>query len=540
MITRSNEWKWSSRSLIKEIKSNLRQLFTFLKKDKDAFETALKSRLLNVCRCKTEADLCVGTECTANADCYVVSGDSDLVYQNVEKVLRPIPKRHHEFALYEKEDILDALDLPSAIHLLLCGIISDNDYSKNRWRHFVINFIHLLHETHYFTMPVYKYDVTMTCTGCSGAVTRVLSKLEGVNKFDVSLENQKVTVESETLSEDAVKAFAEWTQQQVKAREEFNKRVYGSKKEEGDEKVTEDKIPPVYVVFLGHSMGGLVAADTALLLNDLPQKSPVIGILAFDTPYYGLNHTIFTQAAYERATGFAQKATGAYSLVSAYVPATAAWSALSPSSVETSGDKGKDRDMQTSASAASSGFSPSSLWSATSSKTVEKEKVVATKSSSSSSKWGWGSIALGVGAAVVATGAAVVVNRHLNKGMEYVTSHMQFVGILWNNAQLRRRVANTLELPIGFHCFYTQVQIPASSSNNWKSTSRTFVELTSIPDDIRSKHFSIRECSGQDEIEAHMEMFNPGKNFDYYQMGDDSLNRVKTMVEETLKREQFK
>ncbi|KAF9999163.1 hypothetical protein BGZ79_007210 [Entomortierella chlamydospora] len=402
---------------------------------------------------------------------------------------------------------------------------------------------------------VYKYDVTMTCTGCSGAVTRVLSKLEGVNKFDVSLENQKVTVESETLSEqeilekiqktgkaakDAVKAFAEWTQQQVKAREEFNKRVYGSKKEEGDEKVTEDKIPPVYVVFLGHSMGGLVAADTALLLNDLPQKSPVIGILAFDTPYYGLNHTIFTQAAYERATGFAQKATGAYSLVSAYVPAAAAWNTLSPSGVETSGDKEKNRDMQTPAPAASSGFSPSSLWSATSSKSVEKEKVVATKSSSSSSKWGWGTIALGVGAAVVATGAAVVVNRHLNKGMEYVTSHLQFVGILWNNAQLRRRVANTLELPIGFHCFYTQVQIPTSSSNNWKSTSRTFVELTSIPDDIRSKHFSIRECSGQDEIEAHMEMFNPGKNFDYYQMGDDSLNRVKTMVEETLKREQLK
>ncbi|KAG0003272.1 Cytosolic copper metallochaperone [Entomortierella chlamydospora] len=50
-------------------------------------------------------------------------------------------------------------------------------------------------------MTQYKYDVTMSCTGCSGAVTRVLSKLEGVDKFDVSLENQKVTVESSTLSE---------------------------------------------------------------------------------------------------------------------------------------------------------------------------------------------------------------------------------------------------------------------------------------------------------------------------------------------------
>ncbi|KAF9185575.1 Cytosolic copper metallochaperone [Haplosporangium sp. Z 767] len=53
-------------------------------------------------------------------------------------------------------------------------------------------------------MPVYKYDVAMTCSGCSGAVTRVLSKLQGVDKFDVSLENKKVTVESATLSEQEI------------------------------------------------------------------------------------------------------------------------------------------------------------------------------------------------------------------------------------------------------------------------------------------------------------------------------------------------
>ncbi|KAF9409079.1 Cytosolic copper metallochaperone [Entomortierella beljakovae] len=55
-------------------------------------------------------------------------------------------------------------------------------------------------------MPVFKYDVTMTCSGCSGAVTRVLSKLEGVDSFDVSLETQKVTVESKTLTEEEILA----------------------------------------------------------------------------------------------------------------------------------------------------------------------------------------------------------------------------------------------------------------------------------------------------------------------------------------------
>ncbi|KAF9940734.1 Cytosolic copper metallochaperone [Mortierella antarctica] len=53
-------------------------------------------------------------------------------------------------------------------------------------------------------MPVYTYDVTMTCSGCSGAVTRVLSKLPGVDNFDVSLDTQKVTVESSTLTQEEI------------------------------------------------------------------------------------------------------------------------------------------------------------------------------------------------------------------------------------------------------------------------------------------------------------------------------------------------
>ncbi|KZS99223.1 copper chaperone taha [Sistotremastrum niveocremeum HHB9708] len=40
----------------------------------------------------------------------------------------------------------------------------------------------------------YKFDVKMHCGGCSGAVTRALSKLEGVSSYDVSLEKQEVIV----------------------------------------------------------------------------------------------------------------------------------------------------------------------------------------------------------------------------------------------------------------------------------------------------------------------------------------------------------
>ncbi|CAH7672287.1 hypothetical protein BY996DRAFT_7477305 [Phakopsora pachyrhizi] len=40
----------------------------------------------------------------------------------------------------------------------------------------------------------FKFNVTMSCSGCSGAVERALKKQEGVSKIDISLEDQIVLV----------------------------------------------------------------------------------------------------------------------------------------------------------------------------------------------------------------------------------------------------------------------------------------------------------------------------------------------------------
>ncbi|KUI53366.1 Metal homeostasis factor atx1 [Cytospora mali] len=40
----------------------------------------------------------------------------------------------------------------------------------------------------------YKFNVSMSCGGCSGAVDRVLKKLDGVESYEVSLESQTATV----------------------------------------------------------------------------------------------------------------------------------------------------------------------------------------------------------------------------------------------------------------------------------------------------------------------------------------------------------
>ncbi|KAL8700543.1 MAG: hypothetical protein Q9201_005394 [Fulgogasparrea decipioides] len=40
----------------------------------------------------------------------------------------------------------------------------------------------------------YKFNITMTCSGCSGAIERVLKKMEGIDKYEVSLESQTADV----------------------------------------------------------------------------------------------------------------------------------------------------------------------------------------------------------------------------------------------------------------------------------------------------------------------------------------------------------
>ena len=49
------------------------------------------------------------------------------------------------------------------------------------------------------------FKVEMTCSGCSGAVARILRKIEGVNDIDANLDTQEVKVQcSEGVDPDAL------------------------------------------------------------------------------------------------------------------------------------------------------------------------------------------------------------------------------------------------------------------------------------------------------------------------------------------------
>ncbi|KAM3578729.1 ATX1 antioxidant protein 1 [Umbelopsis sp. WA50703] len=57
-------------------------------------------------------------------------------------------------------------------------------------------------------MPQYKYTVAMSCSGCSNAVNRALSKLEGVDKIDIDLEKQLVVVDTDLPQEAVTQTIA--------------------------------------------------------------------------------------------------------------------------------------------------------------------------------------------------------------------------------------------------------------------------------------------------------------------------------------------
>jgi hypothetical protein len=131
---KSNIGKNNSRSKMKEIKKHLKQIIFFYSNDKSDLGDAIKAFNSNFspCKCPYEADICISEIMYGSQEDIAVSGDSDfLVHRDVSKVLRPIPKGHHKFALYDRAKVLSALGFSTPNQLLLYGVVSNNDYTSN-------------------------------------------------------------------------------------------------------------------------------------------------------------------------------------------------------------------------------------------------------------------------------------------------------------------------------------------------------------------------------------------------------------------------
>ncbi|KAI1738368.1 hypothetical protein F4680DRAFT_450123 [Xylaria scruposa] len=293
--------------------------------------------------------------------------------------------------------------------------------------------------------------------------------------------------------------------------------------------------PSVHTILIGHSMGGIVAAETVIALaNDKPiplaegfvdgdgtyesdRRSPspeglnnlmfpyVQGVLAFDTPFLGIAPGVVAHGA-----------------ESHYNTATAALTQLSGLSTVFWGSDNKDSPPAGSKQPIAALPAPES----------DKTKPNAPKDGG----WGWGKIAMLAGAAgaVAAGSAAAYMNRdHITTGWSWVSSHLEFVGCLARGEELKDRVRTMVrlnnELDIGFANLYTRLGKAAapkqvSMVGTVLGSQRTFCNLPS-----KSAAGIWKEAVNDlaaDETGAHMAMFEAKENPGYARLSEEAKELI--------------
>jgi len=274
--------------------------------------------------------------------------------------------------------------------------------------------------------------------------------------------------------------------------------------------------PSVRVVLIGHSMGGIVAADTILALtSDQPIESAVAsdesgvnsfmfpyiqGVLAFDTPYLGISPGVVAHGA----EGHYNTASSALTQLSGITGAL--WGGKTAVDAE-SRDKNEKRP-------------------------VAALPAPPTTDASEPAWQRWGKIAMYAGAAgvVAAGGAAAYLKRdQITEGWSWVGSHLEFVGCLMKGEELQKRVAGVVklnkELDVGFANLFTRLgkkaqNIDGSLVGTVMGNQRTFCNLPKK--EARQYFHEAVNDAASDETWAHMTMFYPKDNPGYYAMSEEA------------------
>ena len=316
--------------------------------------------------------------------------------------------------------------------------------------------------------------------------------------------------------------------------------------------------PSVRVVLVGHSMGGIVAAETVLsIISDppIPPASPnnstssstdplpstpdfmfpyIQGLLAFDTPYLGISPSVIAHGA-----------------ESHYKSASSAYSNLSELAGAFGWGAGSAKPPPSTSPA------PKSLPAGPES---AKDALAAsmTDDAAATPAWQrWGKYAMFAGAAgaVAAGGAAAYLKReHISAGWSWAGSHLEFVGCLVRGEELQMRLSRLVNLyperGIGFADLVTVLGQGATGSSH-NSEPKTFaggwVEISpatgqqrsertfcTVPKADRTKRCFEKAVNDKaaDEIKAHMCMFFPRENPGYYAMSERAKDLIAGWVDE--------
>jgi hypothetical protein len=228
-------------------------------------------------------------------------------------------------------------------------------------------------------------------------------------------------------------------------------------------------MPTVKTVLICHSMGGIIAVESlfSMIDNNDPLHSSILGILAFDTPYLGLNPPVIHRT------------------ISTHV------------------------NTITSAVNTAREWVPQSLFAS--------KQVATTTPAPAKSTWGIGKTLAAVGAGVAAVGALSYFAK------DPVVNHLQFVKVLYKPDELARRMRRLAETTgVGFANFYTVI---------WDKEAGEERTFCNVPKEGGEGRWVRQVNGlAKDEVEAHCGMFMKSTNDHYDQMCSDGLRMMRSWI----------
>ncbi|KAK0191145.1 hypothetical protein F5146DRAFT_930000 [Armillaria mellea] len=253
------------------------------------------------------------------------------------------------------------------------------------------------------------------------------------------------------------------------------------------------------IVLCGHSMGGILTADTLreFVKTKPDQRAPlwpkIIACIAYDTPYLGLHPYVFKNSA-TRATEYVNTA-------------------------------------RTVGSALLGSFAGFGVKKAADSKPATENTPPPPESKTSWSKWAPAAYAVG-GAllAGAAAGGAYYRREDLGVGYTWATDHMKYVKNLWDEPALRQRVEDLVDIEeqegVVFRVFYTHLPpVPLVHPN-----ARTFIVLPKKISRSAGNFLPANNGVAPDELQAHTGMFGAKTNDGYYELGLQTAKIVREAV----------
>lgn len=281
--------------------------------------------------------------------------------------------------------------------------------------------------------------------------------------------------------------------------------------------------PSVRTILLGHSMGGIVAAETVLsILQDQPISSsglldstpnsfmfPYIqGILAFDTPYLGIAPGVVAHGA----EGHWNTVSGAYSTYTS-VAKNFGWGNEAASEAATAKTAIDTSKLLPAAGSLASGADAAAVpaW----------------------QKYGRYAMYAGAVGALAAGGAAAYMKRDtITEGYGWVSGHLEFVGCLARGEELTQRLKSILQLAadsnFGFCDIYTTLGQAVEGKSAWATEvvgrDRTFCTVPRS----EAKEYWVESVNDKATAEtgAHTSMFFPRENPGYYSMSEVAKEKI--------------